>query len=85
MEPQEVYCFNNKEEKCYKIKCLNVIIAILLTAFSFVIGLIIGASLAGTFLGALAAIIVLGILLIIAIILKLCNDRKKEKKCHKCC
>ena len=22
---------------------------------------------------------------IIAIILKLCNDRKKEKKCHKCC
>ena len=89
MEPQEVYCFNNKEEKCCKIKCLNVIIAILLTAFSFVIGLIIGASLAGTFLEALAAIsvlaVVLGILLIIAIILKLCNDRKKEKKCHKCC
>lgn len=83
MEPQEVYCFNNKEEKCCKIKCLNVIIAILLTAFSFVIGLIIGASLAGTFIEALAAIIVLavvlGILLIIAIILKLCNDRKKKR------
>ena len=88
MEPQEVYCFNNKEEKCCKIKCLNVIIAILLTAFSFVIGLIIGASLAGTFIEALAAIIVLAVvlgILLITIILKLCNDRKKEKKCHKCC
>ena len=27
MEPQEVYCFNNKEEKCcFKNKCLAIVV-----------------------------------------------------------
>ena len=92
MEPQEkVCCYDNtrhgceyKEEK-RKNNCLGIVATILLAAFATVIGIIIGASLAGTFLEALAAIIVLavvlGLLLILTIILLIC---KKNKKYH-CC
>ncbi|MCI8470189.1 MAG: hypothetical protein HFJ35_01620 [Clostridia bacterium] len=91
MEPQEtIYCYDNREEKCAKKRnCLGIVAIILLTAFVFVIGLIIGAALATTILVALPAVIVLavvlGLLLILTIILMVCNC-KKEKKCKcKCC
>ena len=97
MEPQEkVCCYDNtrhgceyKEEK-KKNNCLGIVATILLAAFATVIGIIIGASLAGTFLsmgevGSAVAIIVLavvlGLLLILTIILLIC---KKNKKYH-CC
>lgn len=91
MEPQEtIYCYDNREEKCTKRKnCLGIIAIILLTAFVFVIGLIIGAALFAVILLSLPAIIVLaiilGLLLLLTIILMFCNC-KKEKKCKcKCC
>ena len=91
MEPQEtIYCYDNRQEKCAKKRnCLGIIAIILLTAFVFVIGLLIGAALAAVILVALPEIIVLaivlGLLLILTIILMLCNC-KKEKKCKcKCC
>ena len=91
MEPQDtIYCYDNKETK-YKNKknCLETVAAILLAAFTTVIGIIIGASLAGTFLEALAAIIVLavvlGILLILTLILLFCNKGKDKKNKCKCC
>ena len=91
MEPQDtIYCYDNKETK-YKNKknCLGIVAAILLAAYTTVIGIIIGASLAGTFLEALAAIIVLavvlGILLILTLILLFCNKGKDKKNKCKCC
>lgn len=91
MEPQEkIYCcYENNEAKCSKNKnCLGIVAIILLTAFTFVIGLLIGAALAKIVLLALPAIIVLaiilGLLLLLTVILMLCN-RKKEKKCKCCC
>lgn len=92
MEPQEnVYycCENSNKNKCnMKKNCLEIVAVILLSAFTFVIGLIIGAALSSTILSALSAIIVLavilGLLLILTIILMLCN-RKKDKKCKCCC
>ena len=84
MEPQEtIYCYDNREEKCPRKKnCLGIVAVILLVAFTLVLGLLIGAAIAQTILGALAAIIVLavilGLLLILTIILIICN-RKKEK------
>ena len=89
MEPQEtIYCYNKEEKCCFKNKCLAIIATILLAAFAVVIGLIIGASIAGAILEALSAVIVLavvlGLLLILDVILILCNRKKKERKC-KCC
>lgn len=90
MEPQEkIYCYDNREEKCNKKRnCLYIIATILLAAFTLVIGIIIGAILAGTIFVALPAIIVLaivlGLLLILTLILLVCC-RKKEKKCKCCC
>ncbi len=90
MEPQEkIYCYDNREEKCNKKRnCLYIVATILLVAFTLVIGIIIGAALAGTILVALPAIIVLaivlGLLLILTLILLVCC-RKKEKKCKCCC
>lgn len=90
MEPQEtIYCYDNREEKCSKRRnCLGIIAIILLTAFTFVIGLLIGAALFAIILLSLPAIIVLaiilGLLLILTIILILCNRRKK-KQCKCCC
>ena len=87
MEPQEtIYCFDNKERKCQEKKnCLGIVAVILLTAFAFTIGLLIGAALALVILLSLPAIIVLaiilGLLLLLTVILMLCN-RKKEKKEH---
>lgn len=89
MDNQDIiYCYDNKEDKCPKKKnCLNIVFVILLSLFTFVIGLLIGAALSTVILGALAAIIILAIilaiLLILTIILMLCN-KKKTKKC-KCC
>lgn len=93
MEPQEkVYCCYEKEEAKYgkKKNCLDIITVILLAAFTTVIGLLVGAALSTTILGALASIIVLaivlGILLILSIILLLCNRKKDKKdKKDKCC
>ena len=91
MEPQDtIYCYDNKELKGKNKKnCLGIVAAILLAAFTTVIGIIIGASLAGTFLEALAAIIVLavvlGILLILTLILLFCNKGKDKKNKCKCC
>lgn len=86
MEPQEVFCYDKKEEKCNN-KCFGIITVILAIAFTFVLGLLIGAAaLATEILASFGAIIVLavilGLLLILSIILLVCN-RKKEKK-HKC-
>lgn len=89
MEPQDIFCYDKKEEKCNKRNCLGIVTIILALAFTFVIGLLVGAALSGVILAALAAIIVLavilGLLLILAIILMFCN-RRKDKKCKcKCC
>lgn len=91
MEPQEtIYCYEKKDDKCTKkANCLGIVAVILLTALTFVIGLLIGAALALIVLISLPAIIVLAIilalLLILTIILMLCN-KKKDKKCKcKCC
>ena len=87
MEPQEtIYCFDNKERKCQEKKnCLGIVAVILLVAFAFTIGLLIGAALALVILLSLPAIIVLaiilGLLLLLTVILMICN-RKKEKKEH---
>lgn len=91
MEPQEkVCCYDNTRHGCEykeenKKNCLGIIATILFAAFTTVIGIILGASLAGIFLDALAAIIVLavvlGLFLILTIILLIC---KKNKKYH-CC
>lgn len=87
MEPQDIFCYDKKEQKCNKKNCLGIVAAILLTAFAVVIGLIIGAAISVAILAALPAVIVLavilGLLLILTIILMFCN-RRKEKKC-KCC
>ena len=90
METKEtIYCFENKQEKCRKNKnCLSIIAVILLTAFTFTIGLLIGAALALVILISLPAIIVLAVilalLLLLTVIIMLCN-KKKEKKEDKCC
>ena len=86
MEPQEpIYCYDNRDDKCKNKKnCLGIVAIILALAFTFVIGLLVGAALAIVVLIALPAIIVLaiilGLLLILTIILMLCN-RKKVNKC----
>lgn len=91
MEPHEtIYCYDNREEKCpRKRNCLGIVAIILLTAFSFVIGLLIGAALALVVLVSLPAIIVLaiilGLLLLLTIILILCNKKKNKKDKCKCC
>ena len=92
MEPKEtIYCFENRERKCQENKsCLVIISVILLTAFTFTIGLLIGAALALVILISLPAIIILaiilGLLLLLTVILMLCNKKrdKKEKCCCKC-
>ena len=87
MEPQEkvIYCYNNKEDKCKEKKnCLGIVAVILLTAFTFTIGILIGAALALVALPAIIVLaIILGLLLLLTVILMLCN-RKKNKK-HSCC
>lgn len=78
MEPQGC-CYDKKPAR--KRNCLGVVAIILLTAFSFVIGLFVGAAIRTAILAALPAVIVLavilGLLLLLTIILMLC---KKEKK-----
>ena len=91
MEPQEIVCcYDNTRHGCEykeenKKNCLGMIATILFAAFTTVIGIILGASLAGIFLDALAAIIVLavvlGLFLILTIILLICKKNKK----HHCC
>lgn len=93
MEPQEVFCYDKKEDRCNNNKCNNnkcfgIITVILAIAFSFVVGLLVGAvAIASEIVASFGAIIVLavvlGLLLILSIILLICN-RKKDKK-RKCC
>lgn len=84
MEPQEDFCCYEPKKCCKnkKINCLGIVEIILLSLFTLVIGLLIGAALSTIILGALAAIIVLavilGILLLLVGILYFC---KKDKKC----
>lgn len=91
MEPQEtIYCYDNKENKCTnKVNCLGVVAIILLSAFTLVLGLIIGAAVSLPILNALSALIVLavvlGLLLILTGILLICNRCKNKKKKCKCC
>lgn len=89
MEPQEtIYCYENKKDRePRKRNCLGIIAVVLLVAFTFVIGLLIGAALALVILLSLPAIIVLavilGLLLILTLILIFCNRRKERKnKCY---
>lgn len=88
MEPQEVFCYDKKEEKCNKKNCLGIVAIILLASFALVIGLLIGAAISAAITAALAAVIVLavilGLLLILTLIVIFCN-RKKDKKCKCCC
>lgn len=81
MEPQD--CYYEKRPAKRK-NCLCIVAIILLTAFSFVIGLLVGAVTSLLILVSLPAVIVLavilGLLLLLTVILMIC---KKEKKC--CC
>ena len=89
MGPQEINYngYNNKETK--KRNCLGIIAVILLTVFSFVIGLLVGAATAVLVLLSLPAVIVLaiilGLLLVLTLILIFCNRKKDRKDEHKCC
>ena len=56
MESEYGYCCE-KKSKCKRCNCLEVIAAIVGALFALVIGAIIGAELASTILGALAAVI----------------------------
>lgn len=90
MEPQEVFCYDKKEEKCNNNKCFGIITIILAIAFAFVLGLLIGAAAITTeILASFGAIIVLavilGLLLILAIILLVFNRKKDRKHKCKCC
>ena len=91
MEPQEkVCCYDNTRHGCEykeenKKNCLGIIATILLAAFTTVIGIILGASLAGTFLEALAAIIVLAVVLGLFLILTIILLIGKKNKKHHCC
>ena len=81
MEPQEEYgCYVNVKKCNKKRNCLCIVTAILAIAFFFVIGLLIGAAISATILGALAAIIVLavvlGLLVILSLILMFCKRQK---------
>ena len=55
MESEYGYCCE-KKSKCKRCNCLEVIAAIVGALFALVIGAIIGAELASTILGALAAV-----------------------------
>lgn len=89
MEPQEIFCYDKKEEKCNN-KCFGVITIILALAFTFVVGLLVGAAaISSEILTSLAAVIVLavilGLLLILSIILLICNKKREPKHKCKCC
>lgn len=83
MDPQDNFCCYEPKKccKCKKTNCLGIVEIILLSLFSLVIGLLVGASLSTAILGTLAAIIVLavilGILLLLAGILYFCKKRKE--------
>ena len=84
MEPQEVFCYDKKEDKCNNNKCFGIITVILAIALAFVVGLLVGAAaIASEILASFGAIIVLAVvlalLLVLSIILLICN-RKKDKK-----
>jgi protein-S-isoprenylcysteine O-methyltransferase Ste14 len=88
MEPQEVFCYDKKEDRCNNNKCFGIITVILAIAFSFVVGLLVGAvaissEIVASFGAIIVLAVVLGLLLILSIILLICN-RKKDKK-RKCC
>ncbi len=85
---RSIFCYDKKEDRCNNNKCFGIITVILAIAFSFVVGLLVGAvAIASEIVASFGAIIVLavvlGLLLILSIILLICN-RKKDKK-RKCC
>lgn len=84
MEPK---CYYEEPKCCCKEKrcCVDLILTILLVAFAFVLGLIIGA-ITGILvllgLGAFIAVaVILGLLIVLRIVMLVCC--RKEKKC--CC
>lgn len=86
MEPQEnIYEYEeDKRKKDPKKKnCFGIVTVILLVAFVFVVGLIIGALVAIPIILSLPAVIVLaiviGLMLVLSLILTFC-DRRKEKE-----
>lgn len=83
MEPK---CYYEESKKdCYKQKkrCVDLVLTILLVAFSFVIGIIIGACTKILVLLGLSVgiAVILGLLIVLRIVMLIC--RKKEKKCCK--
>lgn len=81
MEPQEIYCYDNKKDKKCSIKSrLGIVAIILLASFTLVLGFIIGAAISEAVLAALPAVIVLAVILallfVLTLILSIC---KKEK------
>ena len=44
MEPQEVFCYDKKEDKCNNNKCFGIITVILAIALAFFVGLLVGAA-----------------------------------------
>lgn len=85
MEDREsIFCYDNTEDKCpIKKNCLGIVETILLTLFSFVVGLIIGAIFTEVIILALPAVIVLaitlGLSLLLTFIFIVC-DKKKVRK-----
>ena len=69
MEPQECACYDETNKKCRRFNCLALVAVILSVLFFFVLGLLIGAAIAETILGALAAIIVLAVVLFILLVI----------------
>ena len=81
---ESIFCYENTEDKYPRKKnCLGIVATILVTFFSFVVGLIIGAIFALAIILALPAVIVLaivlGLLLLITVILIACNKKKVKK------
>lgn len=82
MEPK---CYYEEPKCCCKEKrcCVDLVLTILLVAFAFVLGLIIGA-LTGILVllglaGFIAVAVILGLLIVLRIVMLVCC--KKEKKC----
>ena len=84
MEPNDIKCCCVMEKKDKKCACLDIILCILLTLFVGTIGLILGAAFATTLLANIAVLILgtvlLGLLLILTLIYKICACKK-----NKCC
>lgn len=83
MEPQEEFCYEKKHCNKKNCSCFEIIICILLALLLGSIGLIVGAVCAVTLLANLAVLIsstvIIGILLIITILYKICICSKGKR------